>query len=92
MIYSCDFKDITIDHIDRNNQNNSLANLRLADKFLQAVNKKTPSTNKTGIKNICFINRWKKFRFRIMRHGLIDTQYFSTLEEAIRYRDQYYED
>ena len=93
MVYSCDFKEITIDHIDRNRTNNELSNLRLADRYLQNQNQKLRKTNKLGERNICKINyHWRPFKFTIERHGLIDLQYFSTLEEAIRYRNQYYED
>ena len=93
MVYNCDFNDITIDHIDRNKLNNELSNLRLADRYLQNQNQKLRKTNKLGERNICKINyHWRPFKFTIERHGLIDLQYFSTLEEAIRYRNQYYED
>ena len=94
MVYNCDFKNITIDHIDRNRLNNKLSNLRLADYFTQNSNQHLRKTNKLGERNIS-ISTKKSIRpyiFQIIRHGLTDRQSFETLEEAIRYRDQYYED
>jgi len=94
MVYNCDFKETTIDHIDRNKLNNSLENLRLSCSFQQMENRSVFKTNKLGEKNISYYTKQsiRPYRFEIMRHGLKDIQYFETLEEAIRYRDQYYED
>jgi len=94
MVYNCDFKETTIDHIDKNNQNNSLVNLRLSSCRQQCENRSVFRTNKLGQKNIHFIakNSIRPYKFEITRHGIKDKQHFETLEEAIRYRDQYYDD
>ena len=44
--------ELTVDHIDRNPQNNNISNLRLATKREQASNTSVRSTNKLGEKHI----------------------------------------
>ena len=44
----------TIDHINRNPQNNKITNLRWASRRLQNINQKKRKDNKTGIKGVKF--------------------------------------
>lgn len=76
----------TVDHIDTNRLNNNASNLRWIDKSLQARNKKCPSNNVLGEKNICFTNN----KYRVVfykKKQCIHRGYYLTLEEAITARD-----
>jgi len=75
----------SIDHIDKNKHNNSLDNLRWADRDTQ-MNNRTIKTN-TGYDNICLSNSgyyiiYKKKMFKSYLHC---SKY--TLQDAIKLRD-----
>lgn len=55
-----------IDHIDGNRQNNRIENLRLADKFNNAQNKKMHRNNTSGIKGVSWHKRTAKWKAQIV--------------------------
>jgi multicomponent Na+:H+ antiporter subunit D len=59
-------KDCLVDHINKNGLDNRINNLRFADKSLNALNSKTPITNKSGCKGISWSNSCKKWLCRIV--------------------------
>ncbi len=52
----------TIDHIDRNKNNNNLYNLRWATRTEQNLNRKINSHNQTGITGVCYDKKRKSYR------------------------------
>jgi len=50
-----------IDHIDGNRSNNKIENLREATHAQNSMNRKMPTTNKSGYKNVCWDKRFKKW-------------------------------
>jgi hypothetical protein len=76
-----------VDHKDRNRQNNSIDNLRWADRSMNQQNKGLFKTNKLGISNIC--QRKDDYQFKIVRNGKRHQKYFKTLEDAIKYKEEY---
>ena len=81
-----------VDHIDRNNQNNDLSNLRWVTKEENMENKGVHITNKIGEKNIS--PHKNGYRVIIERNGIKKAKYFKTLEDARDYRESvllYYE-
>ncbi|WP_126457125.1 HNH endonuclease [Pseudomonas aeruginosa] len=59
---TCEWPQLDIDHIDGDPLNNSWANLRLATPRQNARNRKTPCTNKPGVKGVYWVkakNRWR---------------------------------
>jgi hypothetical protein len=76
-----------VDHIDRDTQNNSLDNLRWCDRSMNQQNKGLMVTNKTGIK---YISQHKGgYRFQKMINGNKHQKWFKTLEEALKYKEEY---
>ena len=75
-----------VDHIDRNSLNNNLSNLRWANRSEQNMNRTYPPgvLNEKNIRNI-----GNGYLFRIQRKGVIHYKRFKTLEEVIKYRDEY---
>ena len=75
-----------VDHQDQDKTNNHISNLRWVNKSQNAINRKTPGSN-TGQRNIYR----GKFGFKLIieRKDFRFSQYFPTLEEAIRARDEY---
>lgn len=75
----------TVDHIDRNRNNNKIENLRDADYSKNVWNSKICSKNTTGVKGIRKIKRgnYEAFEARIAIHyKTIQVGTFSTIEEA----------
>ena len=54
-----------IDHIDGNSLNNKIENLRVASFSENGLNSKKPSNNTSGIKNVTWHKKLKKWRVRI---------------------------
>lgn len=84
-----------IDHIDGNCLNNRIENLREATRSQNSMNKKIPSTNKSGFKNVCWDKNHKKWMVNLrvnqknLRIGVFDDLELAGLvaEEA---RDKYH--
>lgn len=76
----------TVDHINRNKQDNSVQNLRWADRRTQALN----SDHKSGILKEKYIykNRQKYYIQIGINNKLYRSELYSTLSEAIEERDQ----
>ncbi len=78
----------TIDHIDQNPSNNNLTNLRWADMTDQGINRGQYSN--TGHKNISQSKVSGFYHIVIRRYGIILLNMcFSTLEDAIKGRDEF---
>ena len=58
-----------VDHFDGNKLNNAIENLREATLSQNAQNRKTMKTNKTGIKNVCWVKSINKWRVQIFKNG-----------------------
>jgi len=72
-----------IDHIDGNRQNNRIENLRIADKFGNAQNKKLHKNNTSGIKGVYWHPKANKWRAQIYcYHKKHDLGLFANLEDA----------
>ena len=76
-----------VDHKDRNRQNNSIDNLRWVNRSVNQQNKGLFKTNKLGISNIS--QRKDDYQFKIVRNGKRHQKYFKTLEDAIKYKEEY---
>lgn len=63
------FPSQNIDHIDRNKDNNSMANLRLATQAENALNSKNRSTNKSGYRGVSWCGRTSKWRATVTTNG-----------------------
>jgi hypothetical protein len=76
----------TVDHIDRNQLNNSVANLRWANLSEQQINRKHPPSS-TGHRCIT-TSKQGTYRVMIKRNNIyIHNKTFKTLEEALEFRD-----
>ena len=76
-----------VDHKDRNRQNNSIDNLRWVNRSMNQQNKGLFKTNKLGISNISTTKYG--YRFKIVRNGKKHHKRFKTLDEAIKYKEEY---
>ncbi len=81
-----------VDHIDRNPKNTHKENLRWVDKSENALNRSHQENNKLKSKNICFCNTYKKYIFSLKIKDKNYKKTFKTLEEAEKYRDDFYND
>lgn len=54
-----------IDHVDGNKSNNSIDNLREATRAENGYNRKAYANNKSGIKNVTWIERLKKWTVKL---------------------------
>jgi hypothetical protein len=78
-------QDIDIDHIDNNVGNNSIENLRVATESENMWNRKTPSTNKSGVKGVYFNKLNNKWHATISKNGKrYHLGYFDDINEAER--------
>ena len=78
---------LLVDHIDRNPQNNDITNLRWCDYIINNNNMGVFKTNKLGIKNIHMEKN--SYRFSKIYKGVIYRKTFTTLEEAIKYKENF---
>ena len=83
---NCDFKDITVDHINQNKTDNTLENLRWANRLVQCQNTGDFRSNTSGEKNIHFQKSKNKWVFQIIRNGIRHSKRFDTKEETIAYK------
>ena len=82
----------TIDHIDRNKQNNKISNLRFASKTLQSINRNIHKTNTSGIvgvrfhkKNNYYIAFWR-INYKLFSKTFSLNKYPNAKQLAIDYR------
>ena len=80
-------KDI-IDHIDRNNTNNHVSNLRWANHSENMINTGVQINNILGEKHIMKTKN-DTYTFRLFRQNDNHSKTFKTLDECIDYRDNY---
>ncbi len=79
-----------IDHIDRNTINNNVSNLRWVTPSENNLNRGILKNNKLGEKNIRYRPEKKtKYSLSIMIEGVILNKSFKTLEEAVKFRNEY---
>jgi hypothetical protein len=78
-----------VDHIDRDKSNNHVSNLRWATRSENNQNTIFRKDNKLGIKNICWDEYCKRYKYqkKIMENR--HSKCFRTLEEAIAYKTEY---
>ena len=75
----------TVDHIDRNSQNNNVSNLRWASRHTQVMNRDFP-IGMSGHRNI--VKNGNSWMVQIRRHKkLVFSKTFQTIEAAIQARD-----
>jgi hypothetical protein len=76
-----------IDHINRNKDDNRIANLRQADNGQNNTNR--PPVGRSGIKGVSWYEPSQKWRARISKDRTeIYLGYFDTIEEAIKARNE----
>jgi len=82
---------LTVDHINQNKLDNSVGNLRWADRSEQLINR--PYTNASGERNINFDNtnyHHLPYRVQIKRRGIyVFNKRYATLPEAVAARDAF---
>ena len=72
-----------IDHIDGNRQNNRIENLRLANRFENAQNKRMHKNNISGVKGISWHRATKKWKAQIFcNYKTYSLGCYKSLEEA----------
>ncbi len=76
-----------VDHKDRNRQNNSIDNLRWVTNQMNCQNRGVSKNNKLGISNIYPTKYGYGFLKAI--NGKIHHKRFKTLEDAIKYKEEY---
>jgi len=78
----------TVEHKDKNKFNNSLFNLKWETRCNQQQNRKTPITNTSGVKGVCYIKGRNKWRATMIHNKKKINRSFDTKEEAILYRKE----
>jgi len=87
----------TIDHIDRNSQNNKISNLRWASSRLQNINRNMNINNKSGFKGVRFNksrNSYEAFwriNYKQFKKSFSANKYENAKELAIDYRAKMFE-
>jgi len=88
MHHGVDPYPMEVDHKDRNSLNNNVDNLRLGDRRLQIQNQGIRSTNKSGVKGVCWRKDRSKWQAQItVENKLKHLGYFATLKEAAEARN-----
>ncbi|HTV32739.1 MAG TPA: HNH endonuclease, partial [Methylocella sp.] len=78
-----------LDHIDLDKTNNTISNLRVADRSQNCCNKKIRADNKSGVPGVNYHTRLKKWVARIAVRGKrYSLGCFESLEEAAAAREQ----
>jgi hypothetical protein len=81
--YGEDPGEVIIDHINRDRQDNRIANLRIADGFQSKANSPIYSNNTSGYKGVSWYKRQKRWVACIcMRRRVVHLGYFDTPEDA----------
>lgn len=75
-----------IDHIDRNTANNAVSNLRWSTRSEQCYNSRTRKDNALAERNIYYMKGRSK-PYRVYGVRFQGSHFFTTLEEAIAFRD-----
>ena len=84
-----DHPELTVDHIDRDKNNNCASNLRWASRTLQALNRNMALGN-SGLRHINYRSDNGHPRVCIVREGsMVYNKTFKSLAEAISARDIY---
>jgi hypothetical protein len=87
-----------IDHIDNDRSNNKISNLRQSTHQTNSENYKTPKTNKSGVKNVCWYknsNKWvvsmsvKKTKKTIGYFDDIELAELVAIEARNKYRGEF---
>jgi len=81
-----DITNLEIDHIDNNQLNNNIENLRHCNRSENICNTKVHKNNLLGIKNI-YLTPCDTYSVKIEKNKKTYNKNFKTLEEAIEYRD-----
>ena len=76
-----------VDHKDRDKENNHVSNLRWVTQQMNCQNIGLRKDNKLRIQYIHPTKYGYRFRKTVM--GKIHTKYFKTLEEALKYKEEY---
>lgn len=87
------FDNLEVDHIDHNKTNNNIENLRLVTKVENCLSRefKPWTTNKTTKE--LYITKYKNgYMIRINRSDYKKKKWLSSLDEAIKVRDEYIEE
>lgn len=81
---------MVVDHIDGNGLNNKRSNLRVTDNSLNIANQPRKGQSNSGIKNIYWCNRYKKYKVQFRLNGKsISLGYHKDLSKAIEVRDKF---
>jgi len=84
-----DLPNLTVDHIDRNTNNNCASNLRWASRTVQALNRTMKLAN-SGLRHINYRSDNGHPRVCIVRESkVLYNKTFKTLDQAIKARDNY---
>ena len=78
-----------VDHIDQDINNNYFKNLRWVDKSINGSNRPKQKNNTSGHKNIFYCNTYNKWFFRIKKNNKTISKSFNTIEDAIKYKEDY---
>ena len=81
-----------VDHIDNDRTNNHIDNLRWVTKSENNQNRGMGKNNTSGIQNISYIQTRNRYVFQKNIDNKIHCKYFKTLEEAIKYKNDYLAD
>jgi hypothetical protein len=74
-----------VDHIDGNPTNNHIENLREATKQQNWVNTKRPKHNTSGIKGVCWVEHFQRWRGAVKHKDRVYAKMCHTKEEAAEF-------